>query len=104
MLDLDSKKMMPLKNDDKGFSHGPFVDYNQKVLLMHSTRSGKWQLFELPLNGGPPRSIQPSQFEEALHATRSINGIIVFDVPKISSVRKFATQGLQLTKAIKHAF
>jgi hypothetical protein len=71
---------------------------------MHSNRSGKWQLFELPLSGGSPKSIQPSQFEEALHATRSINGIIAFDVPKISSVRKLATQGLQLTKTIKHAF
>jgi TolB protein len=104
VLDLDSKKIIPLKNDDKGFSHGPFADYNQKVLLMHSNRSGKWQLFELPLNGGPPRSIQPSQFEEALHATRSINGILAFDVPKISGVRKLAAEGLRLTKSLKMAF
>lgn len=102
-LDINRKTITPLKNDDLGNSHGPFVDASRNVLLMHSNRSGKWKLFELPLNGGPPRSIQPPQVEEALHATRSLNGVLVYDVPRISELRRTASKGLQWTRFIKNS-
>ena len=102
-LDLQTKAIIPLKNDDQGDSHGPFVDDTHNSLLIHSNRSGKWTLFELPLNGAPSHSIQPPQFKEALHATCSINGTLAFDVPRISEFRQFASLGLQWTRSIKHA-
>jgi Tol biopolymer transport system component len=69
-----------LINDERGNSHGPFADPNGEVLLIHSYRDGKYNIFELPLDGSPPRLIQPSGFEEATHASRSENGIMAFDV------------------------
>ena len=101
-LDINSGSVTPLKNDSIGSSHGPFFDDSRYVLLMHSYRSGKWTLFELPLDGGSPRSIQPPQFEEALHVTRSSNGIIAFDVPHISELRKMASVGLQWSRSIRN--
>lgn len=72
---------VPLANDDKGrYSHGPFVCPHGKTLLMHSTRSGDWGIWELPLNGDEPRKLVPEGFNRASHPTRSINGILTFDV------------------------
>ncbi len=100
-LDVDSRGIYPLANDDSGNSHGPFFDDHRNVLLMHSNRLGKWALFELPLDGGLPCSIQPTQFEESLHVTRSSTGVIAFDVPQISSVRKIASLALQWTRSVE---
>jgi len=70
-----------LENDDAGLSHGPYVDPGGEVLLMHSNRSGIWQIWELPLDGvSPPRLLQPPGFEKATHPTRAANGVITFDV------------------------
>jgi Tol biopolymer transport system component len=71
---------IPLKNDDQGRSHGPFVDPGGEVLLIHSTRGGNWGIWELPLDGSTPRSLHPPGFQYATHPTRSKNGIITFDV------------------------
>ena len=78
-----------LKNDDKGTSHGPFVDYDNNLLLMHSTRNGEFGIWELPLDGTPARHIFLPEFEgAAAHATRSKNGILAFDVYRQSFMRK----------------
>ncbi len=100
-LSLQDKSIQPLENDDLGMSHGPYVDFNQRTLLFHSNQTGKWTLFEIPLGGGPPRSIQPDEFEEALHVTRSANGVLAFDVPHISEIRRLASVGLELTRSVK---
>jgi Tol biopolymer transport system component len=74
----------PLANDDKGNSHGPFTDPSGECLLMHSTRGGNWGLWELPLDGSSPRSIQPPGFEYATHPTRARNRNITFDVVRFN--------------------
>ena len=70
--------------DDEGRSHGPFVDPNGKVLLMHSTRGpgDKHKIWEVPLRGGVPKQLAPPGFDSSInvmHATRSTNGTIAFD-------------------------
>jgi Tol biopolymer transport system component len=70
-----------LAQDDRGDSHGPFVDWDGRALIMHSTRGGAFNIWELPLGGGPVTPLFPPGFAEALHATRSRNGIVTFDVP-----------------------
>ena len=73
-----------LANDDKGLSHGPFVDPGGEVLLMHSNRSGTWKSYELPLDGvAPPRLLQPPGFVKATHPTRAKNGVMTFDVWRV---------------------
>lgn len=72
----------PLSNDDLGQSHGPFADPDGKHLLMHSDRDGRWGIWSLPLDGGPPQRLDPPGVPVAGHATRSRNGIIAFDVPR----------------------
>jgi len=72
------------KNDDAGLSHGPFVDPGGEVLLMHSNRSGIWNIWELPLDGvSPPRMLRPPGFEKATHPTRARNGVMTFDVWRV---------------------
>ncbi|MFX0081847.1 MAG: hypothetical protein ACFE94_08850 [Candidatus Hodarchaeota archaeon] len=71
---------IPLVNDDQGKSHGPFSDPGGEYLLMHSTRGGSWGIWELPLDGSPPRSLQPPGFQNATHPTKAKNGNITFDV------------------------
>jgi Tol biopolymer transport system component len=71
---------VPLSNDDKGQSHGPFADPRGDCLLMHSTREGNWGIWELPLDGSNPRSFQPPGFINVTHPTRAKNGVITFDV------------------------
>jgi len=71
-------------NDDAGMSRGPFADPGGEVLLMHSTRSGIWKIWELPLDGvSEPRLLQPPDFEKATHPTRAKNGVITFDVWRV---------------------
>lgn len=75
---------IPLINDDLGHSHGPFSDPSGECLLMHSTRGGNWGIWELPLDGKPPRSLKPPGFQYASHPTRAKNGNITFDVGRFS--------------------
>lgn len=90
-IPVEGGKVTPLLNDDRGTSHGPFADPGGKFLLMHSTRGGNWGIWELPLDGSPPRPIQPPGFEEALHASRAKNGVIAFDVSRRKWVRIVAS-------------
>lgn len=84
--------IIPLSNDDTGVSHGPFIDYDNKVLLMHSTRNGQFGIWELPLNATPPRQIILADFGDAVaHATRSKNGILAFDVYRQTFTRKICS-------------
>jgi len=78
---IDGSEPIPLANDELGRSHGPFVDATRGVILLHSTRGASRgdRIWELPLDGGPPRLHQPPGFKSAAHATRSENGVLVFD-------------------------
>ena len=75
-------KVIPLPNDDFRLSHGPFADPSGKCLLVHAIKDGNWHgIWEIPLNGDPPRKLMPPGFEKIHHghATRATNGIITFD-------------------------
>lgn len=96
---INGGPIIPLANDDSGTSHGPFVDYTDEVLLFHSTRGGKFGLWELPLDGGEPRQIPLPHLEgEPSHATRSQNGILAFDVYQQTVSRKIASFIKDITK------
>lgn len=87
-MGIPDKKIRLLSDFGKGNDHGPFVEYDGKHILMHSNRSGKWEIWEASINS--PESYKISvPFDEALHATVSENGIMAFDVPEISETRKF---------------
>jgi dipeptidyl aminopeptidase/acylaminoacyl peptidase len=78
-LDTDAAEF--LDNDDQGWTHGTFADPNGEVLIVHSTRiGGKYQLFEIPLDGAPMRPIEIDGVPHPMHGTRSHNGVITFDV------------------------
>jgi TolB protein len=81
-------------NDDRGTSRGPFADPGGTHLLMHSNRDGAWGLWELPLDGSPPRSVQPPGFDAAAHATRAANGVMTFDTIRTHWVRRAASRVL----------
>ncbi len=76
--------------DDRGWSHGPFVDPSGDYLLMHSTRDDKYKIinykiYEIPLVDGEPgevKLLQPPGFENASvsHATQAKNGVLTFDI------------------------
>lgn len=95
----------PLANDTLGMSHGPFALPGGQSLLMHSYACGGYAIWELPLDGKPPRPAQPPGFAQATHATRSQNGITTFDVAENRSFlrrlgadlkrRSFAWRGCQ---------
>ena len=74
----------PLANDPGDQSHGPFVDTDGRTLLVHAKRQGPFNIWEVPLDGGPPRPRFPPGFPRALHPTRSRTGVITFDVPSAS--------------------
>jgi Tol biopolymer transport system component len=80
-LDLAGGTWTPLENDDRGNTHGPFVDPGGEVLLVHSDRDGSWRLWELPLDGSPMRRVEPPGHEDRIcaHGTRARNGVLVFD-------------------------
>lgn len=71
----------PIDADDAGLTHGPFADPGGDRLLVHSNRSGHWQLYELPLDGAPMRTCTPERFADVPtgHATRAIDGTMTFD-------------------------
>jgi Tol biopolymer transport system component len=72
-----------LPNDDRGITHGAFADPAGECLLVHSTRSGEWGIWELPLDGSPMRQLQPPGYRVVSHATRSRNGVITFDTTQV---------------------
>jgi len=75
-------EVIPLENDLFKLSHGPFADPSGKVLLVHAIKDGNWHgIWEIPLNGDPPRNLRPQGFDKIHHghATRGKNGIITFD-------------------------
>jgi Tol biopolymer transport system component len=67
--------------DDSGLTHGPYADPSGDRILVHSDRSGRWQLYELPLDGSPIRTCTPPAFTETpcAHATRTLDGTMTFD-------------------------
>jgi Tol biopolymer transport system component len=78
---------VPLANDDRGWTHGPYADLGGGQLIVHSTREGVpfrnlWSLFELPLDGGRPRRLMPPGHERGAHGTRARNGVLTFDVSR----------------------
>jgi len=76
-------KLVPLENDNLQLSHGPFVDPNGDVILIHGIKKGGefHGIWEIPLNGNPPRQLKPPGFAKIHHghATRGKNGVITFD-------------------------
>lgn len=82
-------KYSHLSNDDKGSSHGPFVDPQGEFLLMHSNRGGDWGIWEVPLNGDTPKQLIPPGFDnmEIAHPTRSIDGVLSFDQFKAAETK-----------------
>lgn len=75
----------PLANDTIGKSHGPFALPDGKSILLHSYSAGAYSLWELPLDGSPPRKTPPPGFPFATHATRSQNGVTAFDIAEYES-------------------
>ena len=94
-ISAEGGEVVPLPNDDQGQSHEPFSDPMNERLLIHSTRGGfrlLWRIWELPLDGSPPRRLMPPGFSLAAHPTRSKNGTITFDVVRFTPlgyVKKF---------------
>ena len=89
-ISAEGGKVIPLPNDDQGQSHGPFSDpINECLLIHHSKRGGLWSIWELPLDGSPPRKRMPPGFWFAAHPTRSKNGIISFDVVRYTPLGYF---------------
>jgi Tol biopolymer transport system component len=80
-LRLDDASDVPLAADDTGLTHGPFADPSGDRLLVHSNRDGRWQVYELPLDGSPMRSCTPEAFTQTPtgHATRATDGTMTFD-------------------------
>jgi Tol biopolymer transport system component len=75
-------EVIPLANDNLELSHGPFADPTGKSILVHGIKEGEFHgIWEIPLDGGPPRRLMPLGFEKVHHghATRGKNGVITFD-------------------------
>jgi len=80
-------KAIPLANDNLKLSHGPFADPNGKSILVHGIKEGEFHgIWEIPLDGGPPRQLKPAGFEKVHHghATRGKNGVMIFDSLRFS--------------------
>jgi dipeptidyl aminopeptidase/acylaminoacyl peptidase len=80
-LDLTARTFELLANDDRGNTHGPFMDPRRDRLIVHSDRDGRWGLHELPLDGAPMRPLHPPGHESRIcaHGTRASNGVLTFD-------------------------
>lgn len=78
---VEGGEIMPLPADNRGWSHGPFVDPGGAKLLMHSNRDVKWNIYEVSLPDGELALLQPPGFDfiNVAHATRAVNGVITFD-------------------------
>ena len=90
----------PLAWDDRGKSQGPFVDPDGEHLLFHTDRTGRAELWEVPLNGGEPRMLEPSLPDlppdrKVMHPTRARDGTLAFDVtydpgsPAVRTLRRW---------------
>ena len=72
--------------DDRGKTQGPFIDGTGRNLLFHSTRTGRAELYEYPLDGDEGRMLVPPldpslpEDREVMHPTRSKNGVVTFDI------------------------
>lgn len=80
--------VIPLANDIFKLSHGPFADPSGKCLLVHAIKEGSWHgIWEIPLNGDPPRQLKPPGFEKVHHghATRGKNDVITFDALRLTN-------------------
>lgn len=80
-VDLADGRFEPFANDDRGNTHGPWLDPAGEVLIVHSDRDGAWGLYELPLDGSPMRALRPPGHEDRVcgHGTRAANGVLTFD-------------------------
>lgn len=81
-VELVSGTASPIVSDDRGITHGPFVQPgSDDRVIAHSTRNGSWGIWDFPLSGsGEPTLLTPPGFPQAAHATRSRDGTLVFDV------------------------
>jgi len=78
-IPLSGGEITILNRDSKGNTRGSFVDPNRDVLLVHSSRSGDYGIWEMELDGSNMKQLIPPGYERALHPTRSVNGILAFD-------------------------
>lgn len=85
VVNVDSGTVERLEADDRGTTHGPFLEASRPdTVLAHSTRGGSWGIWEFPLGAAarPPRCLTPDGFPIAAHASRSSTGVLAFDVKK----------------------
>lgn len=83
-------EVIPLANDNLEVSHGPFADPSGNVLLIHGIKGGEFHgIWEIPLNGDPPRQLKPPGFDNVHHghATRALDGTITFDALRFEKER-----------------
>ena len=86
VVPISGGRPVRLINDDRGDTHGPYADPGGRHLIVHSTRdsddsgSPVWRLYELPLDGTPPRRLAPPNHPRGAHGTRARNGVMTFDV------------------------
>jgi Tol biopolymer transport system component len=80
------------ENNDATISHGPFVDYDNKTMLVHSRINWGFQIWELSIDGINKKQIILPGFEgRAAHPTRSANGILSFDVYRQTNTRRICS-------------
>ncbi|MDX6284631.1 MAG: hypothetical protein QOG53_116 [Frankiales bacterium] len=79
--DDDVVTPIPLSNDDRGQTFGPFLDPSGQRLLVHSTRDDGCNIYELPLDESPMRRLEPPGLDgyRVSHVTRAASGVFVFD-------------------------
>lgn len=86
VMPISGGRPVPLINDNKGDTHGPYADPSGRHLIVHSTRDSDdssdtvWRLYELPLDGTRPRRLAPPKHPRGAHGTRARNGVMTFDV------------------------
>lgn len=80
VLDLTDAAVRPLCSDDRGITHGPFVDIHGEEVLAHSTRGGSTNLWAFAWEGKGVRPLLKSGEGPASHPVRAGTGLLVFDV------------------------
>jgi dipeptidyl aminopeptidase/acylaminoacyl peptidase len=87
-IGMEGGDPVPLASDDRGNTHGPYVDPGGGCVLAHSTRDADerptawWGLYEFPLDGGTARRLEPPGHVRGAHVTRARNGVTTFDVSR----------------------
>ncbi len=92
----DGSTWHPLAADKEGEgSHGPFVDPSGEWLWFHSVHEKVYQIFKMPIEGGPVISVTPPGFERktVAHATAARNGYYAFDVLGVTKKVSFLSGG-----------